>query len=104
MKTTINSAQATLSELMYNRNGRFVTVTFIKANGKERTINGRLFVEAYLKRTVDPQQADTNELVTIWDRQIKAYRSFNINRVISLSADGIRIESNRKPRAEAVAA
>jgi hypothetical protein len=104
MKTTINSAQALLSELMYNRNGRFVTVTFVKANGKERTINGRLFVEAYLKHKVDPQQADTNELVTIWDRQIKAYRSFNINRVISLSADGMRIESNRKPRAEAVAA
>jgi hypothetical protein len=104
MKTTINSAQALLSELMYNRNGRFVTVTFIKANGKERTINGRLFVEAYLKHKVDPQQADTNELVTIWDRQIKAYRSFNINRVISLSADGIHIESNRKPRAEEVAA
>jgi len=104
MKTTINSAQALLSDLMYNRNGRFVTVTFIKANGKERTINGRLFVEAYLKNKCDPQQADTNELVTIWDRQIKAYRSFNINRVISLSAEGLRIESNRKPRAGAVAA
>lgn len=63
--------------------GRIFTVTFIKANGEVRQLNGRLEVKKHL-RGGDSTTAHIPNLITVFDMQKKAYRNINLDTLISL--------------------
>lgn len=68
--------------------GKFVTVTFIKKDGTERVLNGRLGVKKHLKGGVST--LDPAKFVTIYDIQNKGYRAVNRETITSVKIDGVR--------------
>lgn len=68
-------------------NGKMVTVTFIKQDGKTRVLNGRLGVKKYLKG--GKLSTNTDEYINIYDVQNKGYRSVNRNTIVALRMQGI---------------
>lgn len=67
--------------------GKIFTVTFTKADGSIRVLNGRLGVTKHLKGgkcTLDP-----NKYVIIYDLQKKGYRAVNVNSILSVVVDGV---------------
>jgi hypothetical protein len=86
-KVTLN----TIAAIIYNNNGRFLTVKFTKANGKERVLNGRLYVSKYLQGSEDPQQADNRDHVTIWEGKTGGYRSVRVSAISELRAEGLNL-------------
>lgn len=85
----MRKAQDVMTEILYEQEGKFVGVTFETKKGQLRDLNGRLGVKRYLTKGLDPQAGDTQELVTIWDRNIKGYRRFSVDRLRGLRASGL---------------
>lgn len=63
-----------LSEVIEDSNGKILTVVFIKKDGTERVLNGRLGVTKYLKGGVN---RNGDQYITIFDLKSKEYRSVN---------------------------
>lgn len=80
-------------QLLIQSMGQEVYVRFTKMDGTKRDLQGRLGVTDFLKDPVngDPQSADTEELVTIFDINVRGYRSVNIKRLLVVEACGVRI-------------
>lgn len=75
-----------LTDLIEQSNGKFISVTFIKKDGSERVLVGRLGVTSRLKggtSTLDP-----NQYITIFDVQNDGYRAINRDTIRSLRIDG----------------
>ena len=71
--------------------GKIFSVTFIKADGSVRFMVCRTGVTKYRKMPtfVDKMQQKINpNLVTVFDMQAKAYRSFHQDRVLALKTKG----------------
>lgn len=67
--------------------GKIFTVTFIKKDGTERVLTGRLGVTKHLvggENTV----AHKPEYLTVFDMQKGGYRNVNLDTVMSLRANG----------------
>lgn len=71
-------------ELLDRVKGKFFTVEFFKLDGTLRKLNGRLGVRKYL-RGGDKTFSDADyNMITVWDTQKKAYRSFYMTQIKSL--------------------
>ena len=75
-----------LDQLLLNSNGKFVSVVFVKKDGTERKLVGRLGVKAALKGGVSTLNAD--EYITIYDMQKSAYRAVNRATILSVTCEG----------------
>jgi len=76
-----------LQSLIENSNGTFVTVTFVKKNGEQRVLNGRMGVTAGLKggkSTIDP-----TKFITIYDVKAGGYRSINRETILEVKVGGV---------------
>lgn len=75
-----------LQEIIESSNGKFISVTFIKKDGTQRVLVGRLGVTKHLKggtSTLDPQK-----FITIYDTQNEGYRAINRETIQSVRLDG----------------
>ena len=75
-----------LDQIIEQSNGKFVSVTFIKKDGSERVLVGRLGVTSRLKggkSTLDP-----NQYITIFDVQNDGYRAINRETILSVRLAG----------------
>jgi len=77
----------TIKEQIIERsNGRFVSVCFVKKDGTERVINGRLGVTKHLAggvSTLDPEK-----YITIFDNRARGYRAINRSTILWVKLDG----------------
>lgn len=80
-----------LERIIQESNGKIITVKFIKKDGSERVLNGRLGVKKFLKggeKTVDP-----SKFITIYDLQNEGYRNINRETILEVKVSGqIHIE------------
>ena len=76
-----------LASLIEKSNGRMVTVTFIKQDGSERILNGRLGVKKYIKGS--SLNKNSTEYITMYDVKNKGYRRVNRDTIIAVRCDGI---------------
>lgn len=63
-----------LSQVIEESNGKILTVVFVKKDGTERVLNGRLGVTKYLKGGVSKTG---DQYITIFDLKNGGYRSVN---------------------------
>lgn len=70
------------------KDGKIFSVIFRKANGDERHLVGRLGVKKALKGGSKPFSDEDYNLVTVYDLQKQAYRSFKVDRVLQLKEHG----------------
>lgn len=78
-----------LIEVIEKSSGRMLTVVFIKADGTERVLNGRVGVSKYVKGT---GRTVNDNFFTIYDVKNKGYRSVNKNTIIEVRADKMIIK------------
>lgn len=78
-----------LDDIILNSGGKFVTVTFIKKDGTQRVLNGRMGVTKALALPVGEgnNNLDKNTFITIYDMKAQGYRSINRNTIISVTID-----------------
>jgi hypothetical protein len=84
MKTISNA----FAELLATSKGKFVTVTFVTKAGNARVMNCRLGVTKALKGGKSTN--NTQQYVTVYDMQKKAYRCVNRDTILSISVEGQR--------------
>jgi len=76
-----------LASMIEQSNGKMLTVTFIKKDGTQRVLNGRLGVKKYAKGTdFKKSSVDT---ITIYDVKNKGYRSVNRDSIVAIRCNGI---------------
>ena len=75
-----------LASIVAASNGRFVSVTFIKKDGTERTMLCRLGVTKHLKGGESKLNAD--QYLTVFDVQKEAYRAINRDTIVSVKLAG----------------
>ena len=79
-------------ELLKGSKGKFFSVTFIKKDGSERVLNGRVGVYKSKFAPLNGEGMKYNPsdygLVTVFDAQKKAYRMVNTNTIRELIVDG----------------
>lgn len=73
-----------LEQVIENSNGKFPTVVFIKNDGTERVLNGRVGVSKYVKGT---GRTVSDKYLTIYDVKNKGYRSVNKETIIEVRAN-----------------
>ncbi len=80
----------TFAEYVSSRVGsKFFTVTFVKANGEERTLTGRLGVT---KHTVSGKTKDAhNNYLCVYDVNKKGYRNVNTDSISSLVCGNFKV-------------
>lgn len=73
---------------------KFFTISFVKKNGEERIINGRLGVGKYVKGT-DPEKTmkrnntlNDNDMIGVFENNNKQYRTINLNTMKWLKVNG----------------
>lgn len=79
-----------LFNTIYDSNGRFLTVEFVKKDGSIRKINGRLGVKKYLSG--GNSTLDSNKFIIIYDLKSRGYRAINKNSILSVKTTGLKIE------------
>ena len=77
-----------LRSLINQQNGLFVSVDFIKLDGETRTITGRLGVKSVLKGGQNNVESASRPYLTIFDIQLRQYRTVNLSTVSELRAGG----------------
>lgn len=68
--------------------GKFFKVEFLKADGSKRNMNGRMGVGKFVKGTGRTPPEDS---VIMYIPALKAYRSFKLNKMISISCGKVQI-------------
>ena len=81
------SSSKTLASLIEESNGKMLTVTFLKQDGTERVLNGRLGVRKYIKGS--SLNKNSAEYITMYDVKNKGYRSVNRDTIVAVRCDGI---------------
>lgn len=66
---------------------KFISVSFLKKDGTQRTINGRLHVKRYLKGGDNPNTRNDAFLI-IYSMRDKGYRTVNLDTVFRIAASG----------------
>ena len=86
----INRSDMTFAEYVASNVGdKFFTVTFIKANGEERVLTGRLGVT---KHTVSGKTKDIhNNYLCVYDVNKKGYRNVNLNTIRKIECGDFKI-------------
>ena len=83
MTTSTGKLPLSFAEYLAAKVGdKFFTVTFVKANGEIRKLNGRLGVT---KHTVSGKTTDTHDdYLCVYDVDKKGYRNVNVNTIINV--------------------
>jgi hypothetical protein len=76
-----------LASLIEKSNGKMLTVTFIKQDGTERVLNGRIGVRKYIKGST--LNKNSTDYITMYDVQNKGYRSVNRDSIVAVRCEGI---------------
>ena len=76
-----------LASFIEKSNGKMLTVTFVKQDGSERTLNGRTGVHKYIKGSTLNKKSE--DYIVMYDVQNKGYRSVNRNSIIAVRMNGI---------------
>ena len=74
--------------------GKFFTVSFIKKDGSERILTGRLGVKKYVKGT--GKGHNVPDLITVFENRLKTYRSFYLDKVNWVHCCGVTIDAHKK--------
>lgn len=77
-----------LAAVIESSNGKFISVTFIKKDGTERTLVGRLGVTKHLRG--GESTLDAEKYITIFDTQKGGYRAINRETIQSVRIDGVQ--------------
>ena len=77
-----------LRSLIESQDGLFVSVDYVKLDGKARTLTGRLGVKTPLKGGRNLVEADARPYLTVFDIQLGQYRTVNLSTVTGLRAGG----------------
>ncbi len=90
MLNNTDKSDMTFSQYVASRVGsKFFTVTFVKANGEERTLTGRLGVT---KHTVSGKTKDAhNNYLCVYDVNKKGYRNVNLNTIREIECGDFKI-------------
>lgn len=90
MITRTDKSQMTFAEYVASNVGdKFFTVTFVKANGEERVLTGRLGVT---KHTVSGKTKDIhNNYLCVYDVNKKGYRNVNLNTIRKIECGDFKI-------------
>ena len=67
---------------------RMLSVDYEKLNGMARTLTGRRGVTAYLKGGENKVVRDSRSYITLFDMQLKEYRTVNLVTVTELRCSG----------------
>lgn len=90
----LNAVTYLLRDMIYQSKGKIFTVWFTKSNGETRKMNCRIGVTKNLKSPVYKfvRSPETADLVTVYDMQKKAYRSFHLHTVSRIKLVGFELE------------
>ena len=82
-----------LKQTILNSNAKLMTVKFIKSSGEERTMYCKVGIKRHLSKNPNKRKVVNRnpDLINVWDAENKAYRSFNVNSVVSFSCGRIRL-------------
>lgn len=80
-----------IREALKNGHGKFFSVTFIKKDGSQRMLTGRLGVKKGLVGGQNTVQ-HIDKYLTVWDAQKKQWRNVNLETVQELNAFGQRLK------------
>ena len=83
----LNRSINMLDDVIKNSNGKFLSVTFIKKDGTERTLTGRLGVKKHLRGGVSTLNPET--YITLYDMTAKGYRAVNRATIQSVTIGGV---------------
>ncbi|NJL70277.1 MAG: hypothetical protein HC888_01100 [Candidatus Competibacteraceae bacterium] len=75
------NAKNLIDTIVKMSNGRFITVTFTKLNGDERTINGRLGVRWLGKPSGDRMDSGDREYLLVWDVRSRGFRRVAVDTI-----------------------
>lgn len=75
-----------LAKIIESSNGKIISITFIKKDGTERTLVGRLGVTKHLKG--GESKLDAAKYITIFDTQNGGYRAINRETIKSVRFGG----------------
>lgn len=68
------------------------TVTFLKADGSIRRLNGRVGNNSQVLGNGKSNHADHETLIVVWDCQNKAWKSFHADKVLFLTCYGLEFD------------
>ena len=77
-----------LRDTLVSTAGRIFSVVFVKADGTERRLVGRLGVTRHLRGGSQPYDPAAYNLLTVFDMQKGQYRNINLGTVRSVRAFG----------------
>jgi hypothetical protein len=79
-----------LRDFMFKQVGRFVGIDFIKLDGSDRMLNGRLGVRKHLKGGDSTVTGDDKPYLVVYDVKAKGYRAVNLDTVKAVRAQHTR--------------
>lgn len=85
-----------IDNLIESSNGRFLTVTFIKDDGTERTLNGRVGVRHRGQPTGYRSDSRDRKFYLLFVPG-KGYRRINAEAVLAVSLDGVTVTNHKVP-------
>ena len=86
-KLVKSMSRVNLRSFVENQNGLFVSLDFLKVDGSKRTLTGRLGVTAPLKGGANKVEASDRPYLTMFDIQIRQYRTVSLDTVSELRAN-----------------
>lgn len=85
---TENVARVNLRQFIDQQDGKFVGIDFIKKDGSERALNGRLGVVQHQNGGANTTEALDRSYLTIYDMQAPGYRNVDLATVSRIRAGG----------------
>ncbi len=92
IKSVVNTQElhrVNLKNFMLGCKGKFLGIDFIKLDGLERTIVGRLGVRAHLKGGKNNVEADDRPYLVMYDMQSRGYRTVNLSTTLRIRVNGM---------------
>lgn len=81
-----------IADFIAQSKGKFITVSFIKKDGKARVLNGRTGVTKHLKGGIST--VNTDQYMVVYDTVAQGYRSVNKDTIVSVTCEGLTINNN----------
>jgi hypothetical protein len=87
-REVVSLHRVNLRSLIEKQGSSMFSVDYEKQNGMARTLTGRLGVKSYLKGGKNKVVADERSYITVFEVQIKEYRTVDLATVTELRAGG----------------
>lgn len=80
-----------LRQAITSTNSKCFTIRFIKSDGSERTLLGKVGLKRFLSRKPNKRKAVRNNpnLISVWDMESKSYKSFKLSSVFEFRSGNI---------------